>query len=227
MPSPQHGQFMVYDFNEKRWESRTMSVGTGLSKVDNGSDSIAFTLVPFVGDSGTGGFIGGVPAPAAGDGAEFKYLSADGLWRTLAVSSHNSLTDLAGGINEGVFESSAFEITAFQQGVVQFYHLTAPDYNSIVNQQSILSTAIDTDLDDEAYNIVVTASAKTITLPNAQASRFGRTWTVIQNCAGYVDVAPEAGDEIILPGGSDTIRLDQIGSNVSLRCVSATQWVIV
>jgi hypothetical protein len=152
------------------------------------------------------------------------------VWRNPGTSgavNHNSIEGLEGGIASGVFEPTAFEVTAFQQGVVQFYHLTSPDHDFIVNQQAILSTAIDATLDDEAYNIVVTASAKTITLPNAQASRFGRTWTVIQNCAGYVDVEPEVGDEVILPGGSDTIRLDQIGSNVSLRCVSATQWVIV
>jgi hypothetical protein len=226
VPDPVDRGYLMYDIDSLRWEQRTQSLGIGLTQVDSGSDVVT-SLVPFVGDSGSGGMIGAVPAPAAGDGAERKYLSADGLWRTLAVSDHNSLINLEGGINSGVFETTAFEPTALQHGVVQFYHLTEPDYEAIINQQAILSTAIDATLDDESYNVVVTASAKTITLPNAQASRFGRTWTVIQNCAGYVDVEPGVGDEIILPGGSDTIRLDQIGSNVSLRCVSATQWVIV
>jgi hypothetical protein len=218
--------YLMYDIDSLRWEQRTQSVGTGLSRTDNGT-TVTTSLVPFVGDSGSGGLIGAVPAPAAGDGAERKYLAADGLWRTLISSDHNSLIGLEGGINEGVFEPTAFETTAFQQGVVQFYHLTQDDYDFIVNQRNILSVAVDTTLSDTAYTVLVTASAKTITLPTATSARLGRSWTVVQNCTGYVDVAPDVTDEIILAGGSDTIRLTQIGSNVTLRCVSSTQWVIV
>jgi hypothetical protein len=45
----------------------------------------ASALLPFVGDSGSGGAQGQVPAPAAGDAAANKFLSADGGWE--AVSS--------------------------------------------------------------------------------------------------------------------------------------------
>jgi hypothetical protein len=38
---------------------------------------------PFVGDTGLGGQIGFVPAPAAGDAADFKYLNANGTWEQL------------------------------------------------------------------------------------------------------------------------------------------------
>lgn len=38
---------------------------------------------PFVGDSGLGGIMGFVPAPAAGDAADFKYLNANGGWEQL------------------------------------------------------------------------------------------------------------------------------------------------
>lgn len=38
---------------------------------------------PFTGDAGLGGIIGFVPAPAAGDAAAFKYLSADGNWEQI------------------------------------------------------------------------------------------------------------------------------------------------
>jgi len=37
-------------------------------------------LVPFTGDAGAGGTKGGVPAPAAGDGAAGKFLKASGGW---------------------------------------------------------------------------------------------------------------------------------------------------
>jgi hypothetical protein len=41
---------------------------------------------PMVGDSGAGGAMGMVPAPAAGDAAAGKYLKADGTWQTPAGS---------------------------------------------------------------------------------------------------------------------------------------------
>lgn len=38
---------------------------------------------PFVGDTGLGGQIGFVPAPAAGDAADYKYLNANGNWEQI------------------------------------------------------------------------------------------------------------------------------------------------
>jgi hypothetical protein len=54
-------------------------------------DGITGTLIkdsgilpdPFVGDTGLGGQIGFVPAPAAGDAAAFKYLNSNGNWEQL------------------------------------------------------------------------------------------------------------------------------------------------
>lgn len=54
---------------------------------------------PMVGDSGAGGAMGMVPAPAAGDAAAGKYLKADGTWQTPAgsgdVSSSGTKTESA------------------------------------------------------------------------------------------------------------------------------------
>lgn len=49
---------------------------------DNGTAWVNVTSVPanFVGDSGSGGAAGAVPAPAAGDAAAGKFLSAAGGW---------------------------------------------------------------------------------------------------------------------------------------------------
>lgn len=44
-------------------------------------------LSAFVGDSGSGGTQGLVPAPAAGDGAAGKFLAATGLWTTVSTGS--------------------------------------------------------------------------------------------------------------------------------------------
>jgi hypothetical protein len=51
----------------------------------------ATSYTPFVGDSGSGGVQGLVPAPAAGDAAALKYLKADGTW-ALAVPSFSAQT---------------------------------------------------------------------------------------------------------------------------------------
>lgn len=49
-------------------------------------------LVPaFVGDSGAGGVIGRVPAPAAGDAAANKFLNADGTWKTTPATGATSV----------------------------------------------------------------------------------------------------------------------------------------
>jgi hypothetical protein len=50
-------------------------------------------LIAMVGDSGSGGTKGLVPAPAAGDAAAAKYLKADGTWAT--VSGGGSVSDTA------------------------------------------------------------------------------------------------------------------------------------
>lgn len=89
----------------------------------NGSSDVA---VPnFVGDSGTGGTKGLVPAPAAGDGAAGKVLKADGSWST-AASGFTAGGDLGGtstlqevlGILNTLFDSPG---TAWADGqTVQF-----------------------------------------------------------------------------------------------------------
>jgi hypothetical protein len=51
---------------------------------------------PMVGDTGSGGTSGNVPAPAAGDAIEGKFLKADGTWSapTFINSTHDEpLTD--------------------------------------------------------------------------------------------------------------------------------------
>jgi hypothetical protein len=47
---------------------------------DDGNGDISGYLPPFVGDSGTGGTAGSVPAPAAGAAEAGKFLKADGTW---------------------------------------------------------------------------------------------------------------------------------------------------
>jgi len=69
---------------------------------------VTANLVPFAGDAGSGGEQGLVPAPAAGDAAAHKFLSASGLWDVPATGSGGSaslagLTDVS--INSPVNDS--------------------------------------------------------------------------------------------------------------------------
>ena len=54
----------------------------------------ASDLPVMVGDSGSGGTKGAVPAPAAGDAAANKYLKADGTWATVAGGGASAIDDL-------------------------------------------------------------------------------------------------------------------------------------
>ena len=59
-------------------------------------------LTPFTGDTGLGGSKGGVPAPAAGDGAAGKFLKANGVWAVPAGGSGTGGT--SGTIVKDVFD---------------------------------------------------------------------------------------------------------------------------
>lgn len=56
---------LVYDHTTQAWRATLLGGGA------------------FTGDSGSGGVMGQVPAPAAGDAAAHKFLKANGLWETL------------------------------------------------------------------------------------------------------------------------------------------------
>lgn len=61
------------------------TAGTGVPEDLSATQATAI-LNAFVGDSGSGGTKGLVPAPSAGDAAAAKYLGADGLWSGITVA---------------------------------------------------------------------------------------------------------------------------------------------
>jgi hypothetical protein len=191
--------------------------------------TINLSLSPFVGDSGSGGTIGAVPAPAPGDGALYKYLSADGVWRNPATSGaidHNSVSGLQGGIASGVFEESAFEDSAFQTGIVQYYHITYNDFVYLDARKQVHTTAINTTLLDSYRTLLVTASGVSVQLPKADNNRIGMDWTIIQDCTGTVTITPDPTDTILLSSGT-TVTLSALASSVTLRCISSDRWAVV
>ena len=170
----------------------------------------------------------------------WRKLSADGeiSWDTLNFSGsnitdietreHNSLQNIQGGVSTEIFEATAFEPTAFEVAVTSSaYHVTGEMLDELTRQQNAITVSANTTMTTDYYLYIADTSAITLTMPQATVATIGQDWTVIQSVNGYVDVAAEAGDEILLRGGNQTIRLRQIGSTLTLRCISATQWVIV
>jgi len=56
--------------------------------------AFAFNTPVMIGDSGSGGAKGVVPAPAAGDAAASKFLKADGTWATVSGASGGTVTSV-------------------------------------------------------------------------------------------------------------------------------------
>ena len=76
----------VADMANSTIKGRAAGAGTGPPQ-DLTPAQAAEVIAAFVGDSGSGGAKGEVPAPAAGDAAAGKYLKASGGWATLPTSS--------------------------------------------------------------------------------------------------------------------------------------------
>lgn len=85
------------DFVFESITAATANEGINVDATDPANPTIEG--VAFTGDSGSGGTIGMVPAPAAGDAAANKYLKADGLWTAVAAGGGKvRIVDFAGGI---------------------------------------------------------------------------------------------------------------------------------
>lgn len=83
---------------ESTIKGRAASSGTG-APVDLSATQATAILNNFVGDSGSGGTKGLVPAPAAGDAAADKFLKADGTWT--APSGSGDVVGPASSTNNG------------------------------------------------------------------------------------------------------------------------------
>lgn len=92
---------------------------------------------------------------------------------------------------------------------------------------SVTTTAVDATLGDTYHTVYVTATGKTITLPDCTTARIGYEWTVHLATTGNVTISPNTGDTIILTTTDTTVALYQKGDSLTFRCISLTQWVIV
>jgi hypothetical protein len=171
----------------------------------------------------------------------WRLLTADGQipWNTvnkegsdlndLETANHNDLDNIQGGTGSAAFEETAFETSVFQvygSTTSEHYHLTLAEYSEL-QRDGVSVVAVNTVLDDTYRTVMVSATAKTITLPAASAARVGKDWTVILGTNGYCDIAAAGADTLTLPTNDTIIRLNNKGASVSLRCLSSTSWGIV
>jgi hypothetical protein len=84
---------LVSDLAGKVPTSRSISTSLPLTGGGDLSANRTLAINDFVGDSGSGGLRGTVPAPAAGDAAASKVLKADGTWGTVSAGSSTLAAD--------------------------------------------------------------------------------------------------------------------------------------
>lgn len=142
----------------------------------------------------------------------------------LTLAQHTDLTD---GGQTSLHKHDHNAQDGLQGGVAtEYYHLTSAEYSELQRGDNVTSVSANTTLDDTYRTVYVTATGKTITLPAASSARIGHDWTVILATDGYTDVARNGSDTLTLPEISSTIRLDQKGTSVTLRCLTASSWGI-
>ena len=88
--------------------------GSG-KKIKDGGVKVSDLTADFVGDSGSGGAAGRVPAPGAGDAATGKFLKADGSWDVPAGGGGGLPTPVASTYLRRADDNSAYETKTAQQ----------------------------------------------------------------------------------------------------------------
>lgn len=142
----------------------------------------------------------------------------------LTAADHADLTD---GGQTSLHKHDHNAQDGLQGGTAaQFYHATAAEYAELQRSDNVESSAVNITLDDTRRTVLMTATGKTVTLPAASTARIGKDWTVILGADGYTDITRAGSDTLTLPTNDTTIRLDNKGASVTLRCLTASSWGI-
>ena len=88
---------------------------------------VTLNLLPFLGDSGTGGARGLVPAPAAGDGAANKFLKANGTWAVPATGSGGGSSSLAGLSDVSIISPVNQSLLQYHSSDGKWHNATLPE----------------------------------------------------------------------------------------------------
>lgn len=150
------------------------NTGSTANAADLTATQLTAELNGMVGDSGSGGTKGLVPAPGVGDAAADKHLKADGTWEIPVVSKTSNAVLVGGGSGNGP-AASPMIVDATTGAAAGF----ATTFN---NQVGTTYTVLTT---DTGKTLTFTnASAITVTLPNNMP--IGWTCECIQGGAGQV-----------------------------------------
>lgn len=142
----------------------------------------------------------------------------------LTSANHTDLTD---GGETALHTHQHNALNGKQGGTTgEYYHATSAEYSELQRSDNVDSSAVNIALDDTRRTVLMTATGKTVTLPAASAARIGKDWTVILGVAGYTDIASAGSDTLTLPTNDTTIRLDNKGASITLRCLTASSWGI-
>lgn len=99
---------------EARIKGRASGAGTGAPQDLTGTQATVI-LDAVVGDSGSGGTKGLVPAPSAGDAAAGKFLKADGTWAVATATPSGA----AGGVLDGTYPNPGLAASVAGDGLTE------------------------------------------------------------------------------------------------------------
>lgn len=168
--------------------------------------NVNVTADPFTGDSGTGGTQGQVPAPAAGDTAAGKYLSANG-------SFENPLTTLgtAAFSNTGDFDAAGTAATAQAAAIAA----AATDATTKANAAAAASQPLDSDLTAIAALTTTTYGRAFLALADAAAAKVALGGVAVRTYTGTTDT-------LVLADANNMVRGNNAATNTCTVPANAT-----
>jgi hypothetical protein len=148
-------------------------------------------IANFIGDTGSGGRTGLVPAPAAGDGAAGRVLKADGTWGAGGGGGGGDVAGAASSVNNTVprFSGTTGKSIKTSPVVVGDAGEIEQYLAKIVNDATTARTLAATDTG--TVIIFTGSSAITVTLPNNLSVGFN--CTIIQSGTGQVTFSAAGG----------------------------------
>ena len=197
------------------------SASTVLGSLTNAQ--VTVLIDPMVGDSGSGGLKGLVPAPAAGDAAANKYLKADGTWNAISLAGYlkaDGTVPLTANWDVGAFEVTAQSLKVDGTAGAGHFHLR---YQSAIptgaaNNSKLFSGAtgeLGWVVDSNAYafylDMTGNTASRTLTVPNASGT-IALTTDIVNLGNSNLTSTDDARTFTLKSGGTATQNLQIVNS---------------